>query len=264
MDLLRKLKEEKGIMDEQVMKLIKEEQKMTKLAGEDKLACTDCRGVPQYLINGSYVSKKDLSKVKAIAQKDYDRRLIEELRKQLVYLEKLIAFFEAGGVDRFFNKLCKNRRKIVTPIVEPREQFIERWIAEEYEPYGRWEDVNTEIYTIKGERVRSKTEKSIADELLAYNVPYKYEAPLELIAGGKSKIFRPDFKALNRRTCKEFIIEHLGMMGNMNYYNRNLNKLDVFEKNGYLLGVNLLIFHETAEDQVSISVIRKYIEEYLV
>ena len=47
--------------------------------------------------------------------------------------------------------------------------------------YGEFDENNrTEFYTRKGERVRSKSELIIAEELQRYQVPYLYEKPLEL------------------------------------------------------------------------------------
>ena len=46
--------------------------------------------------------------------------------------------------------------------------------------------------------------------------------------------------------------------------NKTMNKLDLYEKNGYLLGKNLLIFHETSSAPLNMSVIDQYIQEYLL
>ena len=117
---------------------------------------------------------------------------------------------------------------------------------------------------MKGEKVRSKAEKIIADELNAFNIPYRYEYPLEIFVGKQKKTFRPDFLVLNRRTRKEYVIEHLGMMDKIGYYNNNLNKIGILEQNGYLLGVNLLILHETSDSPINILTFRRYVEEYLI
>ena len=53
----------------------------------------------------------------------------------------------------------------------------------------------TEYYTIKGERVRSKSEKIIADELYRYQIPYKYEFPLTLATHNRNIQLYPDFTA---------------------------------------------------------------------
>lgn len=57
-----------------------------------------------------------------------------------------------------------------------------------------------EIYTQKGERVRSKSEKTLADYFYYHGIPYKYECPLLLKGFG---IIYPDFTFLTRRSQKE-------------------------------------------------------------
>ena len=48
------------------------------------------------------------------------------------------------------------------------------------------------------------------------------------------------------------------------YYDNAMLKLDTYERNGYLLGENLLIFHETDRIPLNIKVMQKYIEHYLL
>lgn len=264
MNFERKLKKEREEIKRQLERLNLDYIKQQGLAGDMKIGCTVCRGVHQYRVEGKYYSKSNINIVRAVAQRDYDERMIKELEGELKSVEKMITYYEGGGAEKVYDHLCPGRRKIVTPIIEPVDEFVERWQAEKYEPYDRWEDVKTELYTLKGERVRSKAEKLIADELTHYNVPYKYEYPLEVMDGRQRKTLRPDFMTLNRRTRDEYVLEYLGMMDKFSYCNHNLDKLDVLERNGYMLGVNLLLFHETSESQLSILTVRRYIEEYLI
>lgn len=258
---LRKENEQIGIWIEKIHSDINH---YGKKVGNQALSCGSSHGVLQYHINRKYVPVKDIGKAEAIAQIEYEEELLSKLLKMRNAVEILLCNFETESIDSVYSSLCEGRRRLVKPIMEPEDAFIRNWISEKYEPNGYWEDNKTEYYTRLGERVRSKAEKIIADELTAYNVPYHYEYPLVVMDGSQQKILRPDFKALNRRTRDEFYIEHLGMMDKAGYNNANLNKLDFLERNGFLLGVNLLVFHETAENPLSISVVRRYIEEYLI
>ena len=58
------------------------------------------------------------------------------------------------------------------------------------------------IITEKGEAVRSKSEKIIADKLYMKEIPYVYEQPLYLKGYG---YVVPDFKILNVRTKKRIL-----------------------------------------------------------
>lgn len=125
------------------------------------------------------------------------------------------------------------------------------------------EDDKTEFYTIKGERVRSKSEKIIADELYRNGIPYKYEMPMELEGWKKKVLIYPDFTVLNKRTGKKWIIEHLGMMDKPAYYENAMQKVSTYEKNGILLGDRLIVLHETSGTPLNTVVLKKYIEKYL-
>ena len=95
-------------------------------------------------------------------------------------------------------------------------------------------------------------------------IPYKYELPINVVDfRGREKTIYSDFTVLNKRTGKKWIVEHFGLMDSLEYYDRSMWKLDTFERNGYYLGVNLLIFHETDRIPLNIKVMQNYIEYYL-
>lgn len=263
MDLYKELCNEEKEIENYIKCLEREVEKNQDFTEKNRLTCSESHKVSQYFINGKYVSKKDLSNVRKIAQLDYDKKVLIELRKKLAAVKKLSQYYESNRIDQVFLKQCEGRRSIVSPIREPSDSFVQNWIEKTYEPNNRWEE--DKIYhTLRGEKVRSKTEKIIADELSSFGIPYRYEYPLEVNVGKQRKVFRPDFLALNRRTRKEYVLEHFGMMDTIGYYNKNLNKLGILEQNGYLLGVNLLIFHETSDSPFDVLTFRRYVEEYLI
>ncbi len=92
-------------------------------------------------------------------------------------------------------------------------------------------------------------------------IPYRYEYPLHLKSAGK---LRPDFLCLNVRKREEFIWEHFGMMDNLEYSNRTIEKIQQYGQNGYIAGKNMIMTFETSQYPVSSILIRKMIEEYLL
>ena len=54
------------------------------------------------------------------------------------------------------------------------------------------------------------------------------------------------------------------MMGDEDYYRKNMCKIDLYEKNGYLIGKQLIILHETDENPLDTMVMERYIEECLM
>ena len=54
------------------------------------------------------------------------------------------------------------------------------------------------------------------------------------------------------------------MMDNQEYVERNIRKIDIYERNGYLLGEKLLLTHDTSKVPLSRTVLNSYIENYLL
>lgn len=68
----------------------------------------------------------------------------------------------------------------------------------------------------------------------------------------------------NRRTGKIYIYEHLGRMDDANYVENNMYKLNLYEKNGYLIGKNLIITRETSKEPLNTAIVESYIQEFFL
>lgn len=143
--------------------------------------------------------------------------------------------------------------------METDEQYIHNWEGVVYQGKG-FDDTTPEIYTAKGEGVRSKSEVIIADILNQEGIPYRYEYPLQLKGWGR---VYPDFTVLNVRERKEIYWEHLGMMDDPNYVENALQKLALYQQNGIFSGKNLILTYETKKTPVNQKAVRLMIEEYL-
>ena len=228
----------------------------------EKFCCRTAKGNFQYYINGHYVSKKNTKQLKTIAELEYFKRLqpkIEVLIKDLDQVER-----SRTELANVYYHLHEGKQALVNPVIKRIEDIISEFESIEYEP-GEFENTASEQYSAKGERVRSRIEKIIADELYRRGIPYHYEMPLELkTANHVSKIFRPDFTVINVRTGKRYIWEHLGMMDSYSYYNSTLSKLDVYEKNNLLIGRDIILTHDSGSSLLSSKTVDAYIDAYLV
>ena len=115
--------------------------------------------------------------------------------------------------------------------------------------------------TENGERVRSKSEKIIADKLHALGVPYRYEYPLVL--DGNMKIY-PDFMMLRMPEREETYLEHFGLMDDEGYVEKVMWKLNTYERNGIYLGVNLFITYETGRNPLNTKTFDRLIRSLFV
>lgn len=210
--------------------------------------------------NGKYVRKKDMALVREIAKRDYYKKVEEELAQKIKIINKFEVDYKKYELNQIYESMSEGRKQLVEPLVLTDEQYIEKWLDVEYKPKEGYE-YSLEIVTDKGELVRSKSEKIIADKLFREGVPYRYEYPLEL--RGYGTVY-PDFCVLNVRERKELYWEHFGMMDDAEYCEKALHKIECYERNGYYPGKNLLITHETGARPVNSQTISDLINLFLL
>ena len=121
--------------------------------------------------------------------------------------------------NAIYDQLSKYRRQMLDPLFMTDQEYARLWQTKEYTKRP-FRPGDMEIYTDHGERVRSKSEKMIADKALQMTIPYRYEYPLWLEGYGEA---RPDFVFLNVRTREEFSHEHFGMLDNLEYLDKALS-----------------------------------------
>jgi len=193
--------------------------------------------------NGRYMKKREISLVKRLAQRDYDVSFIKKAQKRIKAIEQFLEVYDGTCLKKLYQKMNPERKILITPAVLSDEEFIRQWQAKEYKGKAFEENENI-IITERGERVRSKSEKIIADKLYTLGIPYRYECPL--ILGGGIKVY-PDFTILKMPMREEVYLEHFGMMDDIDYVDKVLFKLNTYEKNEIYLGVNLFITYETGK-----------------
>ncbi|MCD8149957.1 MAG: hypothetical protein LUE92_10435 [Clostridiales bacterium] len=207
---------------------------------------------------GVYIKKSDEKLVRDLAQKDYDIALLKALEKRIALVRKLIELYGKQEAEHIYEMLNPYRKEIVHSRIFTDNEYAKQWNGVEYE--GKLFAAGTvEMYTNRGERVRSKSEKIIADALFQKNISYRYEAPVAL--RGIGTVY-PDFTILNVRKRKEIYWEHLGMMDQKDYCERALRKIELYQRNGIILGRELIITYETSQYPLETLMIERNIEEY--
>ncbi len=240
---------------------------LNKHAPKGNLRCAKKGNSFQYYNGKEYLGKNRRKLIESMANHDYYEELLRLVCEKKDKLERMLDLlkFDFCRPEKLYSELHQARQCLVKPLLISREEYLRQWAAEEYDHWKITDDeTNTTFLTVKGERVRSKSEKIIADSLHRYGIPYRYEYPLQLRDGNRIITVRPDFVALNVETLEELIIEHLGMMGEEQYYQKNMNKIDLYERNGYLIGRKLILLHETAESPLNTTIMERYIEENLL
>lgn len=263
-DMLVKLIKERKT---EIEKVLIEKEKALKSAPEGKLRIDRKGNSMQYYHRIShsntgsvYLNREQDSFASLLAQKDYDCKLIRELKVAINAIDRFLDEYRPERIDEIYLSLHDSRKLLICPAMIFDEDYVKRWMSLEYET-KIFEENAPEYYSTKGERVRSKSELIIADALFRFKIPYRYEYPIHISGIGT---VHPDFTCLNVRTRREYLWEHFGMMSDSEYADNAVNKIEKYTLAGYYLGENLLMSFESASRPLNSRVIKYYIQKYLL
>ena len=222
--------------------------------------------------NGQYIKKSNLKLVETLVQKEYENKILKAVDGLQKDIEKLINRYNSQILSDIYLKLPNGKKELVRPYVLPPDEYALKWEEEQAKLKDllnkkghNVEDIrylhDLGIVTEKGEYVRSKSEKILADKFYMMNVPYVYEMPLNLKGYGYIK---PDFKVLNPYNKKEYLWEHMGMLGEDEYATGAIKKIETYSGNGYFEGDNLILTFETKEAPLNMKHVERIIKKYLV
>ncbi len=220
--------------------------------------------------NGQYIRKKEKKRIADLVNKKYMEDTHNAASRELDLIENFLAEYPNEEIHDWYPGYPEEARKYLK-LIEPSDQDLVRmWMEEKYTSNPL--PVPSADYTTDlGEWVRSKSELNIANTLHKYNIPYKYEYPVKLKrqnnsphGGTYTETVYPDFCALNVRTRKVIYWEHLGMLDDREYREKNLAKIIDYEANGIFPGDQLVITHETMKNPLSTRQIKMVIEHYLL
>ena len=240
MILRSELKELNGVIEEAHRKL--------RNVPKEHLRISHKNGKPEYYLkstvgNGRYLKKQDQKLAYTIAQRDYDAEVLRKATERRKAIEVFLRKYEKNCLKKLYNNLNPYRKAMIQTTLISDEEYAKRWLAVEYKGKEGWDEIQ-EFYTEQGERVRSKSEKIIADKLYHMGIPYRYEYPIVLQDNIK---IHPDFTILKMPEREEVYLEHFGMMDDSDYVRNVMRKLNTYEKNGIYIGVNLFVTYESAK-----------------
>lgn len=207
----------------------------------------------------SYIKKKDISLAYRLAQKSYDQKIQKLVNRRLKQLDKLTEEYEDNEIEEVYNNLHPIRKTLIKPVEIPWEQRLTEWKNTPYVGKAFAPGI-PEIYSKKGERVRSKSEKILADTFYNMGIEYKYECPINLKGYG---VVYPDFTFLRKRDGKEIYWEHDGRMDDPDYAEKAIRKINTYITNGIFPGDSLIVSYESSGMVLNDRIVVKMIDKYL-
>lgn len=260
-----KLREEAN----ELKKIAEKAKKRLLHAPEGRLRVAEKRGKPEYYYksgktcsseaqskNGRYMKKSQMALVKALAQRDYDQKVVQRAEERIRAIDVFLEHYERTSLKCLHKATNPYRRELVDVDVISDEMYANEWKAIEYRGKS-FENTASEIVTENGERVRSKSEKIIADKLFALGVPYRYEYPLQL---EPNIVIYPDFTILRMADRKEVYWEHFGKMDDMDYVEKFVYKLAAYERNGIYPGDRLFMTFENGKKPINTRILNEFIK----
>ncbi len=263
-DYMKELSAQLNDLRDLIKRVEKRKQEYNKLP-KGSIRVTSCRGVKQYYLRNlgsnkeEYISSQNKEQVRLMLQREYDEKLIKELYKQEKRLERFLKNHDIARIDSIYENMCAGRKELVTPVKPTQEMRVNKWLDEHQ---GQKNTISAApLYkTNKGEMVRSKSEKILADYFYNLKIPYAYESSFMLHDG---RVVYPDFALYSVRKDKTVYWEHLGLVDNPEYAIKNIKKLIDYEKSGLILGDTLLLSAESAESPLNLEAIKKKVEAVL-
>ena len=212
----------------------------------------------EYKAKGKYIRKDQVDLAYKIAQRDYDRAVLEAAEREWKWIRKWLKDISGSQAEDVFENIAPIRSHLITPIRPSLKEFQETWAAEPYAGMG-FRDKETEYYTDTGIRVRSKSELMIGNGLTSNGIFYRYEYPLFLTGLGQ---VHPDFTVLNPLDLSIMFWEHFGMMDDPQYAEQAVSKINKYIMNGIYPGERLIVTFESSTKPLSSLLLDKVIKHY--
>lgn len=246
--------------------IIKFQKEQLKHVPEGSLRLSKSHGKLQYYHTtdnnkkGKYISKDNMQLVRSLAQKSYDKRVLRLAEKRIVQIQKITKDYDDKEIENLYLQENSERQTLIKPIEPTWEERLEEWKAKEYKGKDFEEGIPV-IMTEKGERVRSKSERILADYFYRHGIEYKYECPIYLKGLG---MVYPDFTFLSPKTETEIYWEHNGRMDDPKYARKTVRKINAYENNGIFAGERLILTYETEHTVLNTGKIEQLVQRYLV
>ena len=211
------------------------------------------------VLTKQYIRKKELGLAMQLAQKEYDLRVKNEAETLQKILVNTMELLKEHDIEKIYLQESDARRALLTPVIPNDEQFIEEWY--ESHPGGSNSfEMCTSYVTLRGEKVRSKSEKMIADAYYSAEIPYVYEPALHLRSG---KTLYPDFAVLNVSKRRTMYHEHFGLMDDEEYRSSSIRKMRRYNDGGFWSGDTMIYTFEGQDAPFDQDELERIIEEFL-
>ena len=188
------------------------------------------------------------------------KRILRRSQNNLLHLKKLRDHYIPADFNSIFEGLSSSYHHVIE---QKKQQNLEQWRNMPY-PKASFDSRFHIHETDSGELVRSKSEQIILNTLYTYPLVVHYEEEFLYKIGvpGINRCF-PDFTIILPDGSR-IIWEHLGRLDDPGYCQRTAAKLNLYQKNGYVIGKNLILTMDDDKGNISSSLVIDAIEHYIL
>ena len=183
----------------------------------------------------------DASLISQLTRRQFIKKSLPILNKNIAVLERALENllpFEPEQVMKTLSCAYRQGKKGAETWLYP-DLFLREWAGREYEKNTSHPE-NLVHETLCGIKARSKAEAMIIDHLSDYQIPFRYDAVIEI----NGRRYSPDFILLRPRDRKLRYWEHLGKMEDTEYVLKNASKLMAYKEAGICVNDNLILTFE--------------------
>lgn len=202
------------------------------------------------------IKPNEVKLTQQIKRKKYLKKVITIMYKNIKLLNNFCIVYQDYWPDSISPLLPNTYKDIpLSCYLDTNSKNAKKWLRQDYEHNNNF--IENKIHqTISGEFVRSKSEAIIAGVLASENIPFKYEAALQL---GAVKV-SPDFTILRERDSKEVYWEHFGLIDDPTYLEKAIKKILLYREHGINLGDRLIITFDAVDGGIDVKEIQDLIK----
>lgn len=210
--------------------------------------------------SGKYIKKSDTLLIKKYLQKCYEEKVYSLIKREISTTTKFLKDLDGikNSIRNTYSDFDDATKAYIIPYDCSDDDYKKYWLGKRFEGKPIYDELPF-FETNNNERVRSKSELSIANELALNGIPYKYECPLKFKNG---VVIHPDFTILNVKKRKVLFWEHRGLMDERSYAKEAVMRVKEYSQNGIFIGDRLIITEETANSPLTPSEIRAIIKKF--
>lgn len=158
-------------------------------------------------------------------------------QKQLLSLNTVLKAYNCKADNLLCNKVYTD---LLATYNLNESNIVKDWCSENFSK-SNYHPEKLIFKSPSGNHVRSKSEFFIDQALFLNQIPFRYECKLTL---NDYEIY-PDFTIMHPLTHKIYYWEHFGMMDNPSYSQNAFSKMNLYNSNGIIPGIDLIMSFES-------------------